>query len=281
MNAKTLFVSDLDGTLLTPDARVSAVSAELLNRAIARGALFTVATARTPATVVPLLKDVMMALPAIVMTGAATWCFETGTYGNLRLLGAEDVSHILSEFRATGVVPFVYAVNRSAVPNLLDVYYDGVISSAADAKFVEQRSRLALKKFHVNAPLPAQSEGNVVLFFASGDAEELCGLATRIKEHTDCSVSTYDDIYNPGTALIEIFSNGVDKAVAIERLKHAVGAERVVVFGDSLNDLPAFGVADTSVAVECAHPDVLKGASLVIGPNTEESVARYILEHTP
>lgn len=52
----TLFVSDLDGTLLQPDARLSEETVALLNSNIDRGALFTVATARTPATVAPILE---------------------------------------------------------------------------------------------------------------------------------------------------------------------------------------------------------------------------------
>ena len=45
----TLYVSDLDGTLLGADSHLSVASCAMLNEAIAQGALFTVATARTPA----------------------------------------------------------------------------------------------------------------------------------------------------------------------------------------------------------------------------------------
>ena len=52
----TLYVSDMDGTLLGSDSRLSAASALMLNRAIAGGVLVTVATARTPAPEVPLMR---------------------------------------------------------------------------------------------------------------------------------------------------------------------------------------------------------------------------------
>ena len=38
---RTLYVSDLDGTLLRPDGRVSAYSLDVLNRLIEAGVLFT------------------------------------------------------------------------------------------------------------------------------------------------------------------------------------------------------------------------------------------------
>ena len=44
-------------------------SARILNRLIGQGMLFTVATARTPATVVDLLAGVDLRLPAVLMTG--------------------------------------------------------------------------------------------------------------------------------------------------------------------------------------------------------------------
>ena len=70
----TLFVSDLDGTLLNEHSLVSAESAQILGALIARrGLLFTVATARTPATAVPLLANVGLRLPMVVMEGAAMW----------------------------------------------------------------------------------------------------------------------------------------------------------------------------------------------------------------
>ena len=84
---KTLYVSDMDGTLLQPDARLSERTVSMLNEAIASGKLFTVATARTPATVAPLMQRVNMNIPAIVMTGAALWNPADGRYSRLRLMG--------------------------------------------------------------------------------------------------------------------------------------------------------------------------------------------------
>ena len=46
----TLYVCDLDGTLLTPKAQLSPRTVTILNRLLDRGLLFTVASARTPAT---------------------------------------------------------------------------------------------------------------------------------------------------------------------------------------------------------------------------------------
>ena len=65
----TLYISDLDGTLLGPDARLSDETVATLNRLLDAGMLFTVATSRTPATVIDLLSRLHLRLPAVLMAG--------------------------------------------------------------------------------------------------------------------------------------------------------------------------------------------------------------------
>ena len=74
MNRKSLYVSDMDGTLLNSNSVLSQYTTDKLNELIANeGVLFTVATARTPATVVSLMSNIKATVPFIVMTGAALW----------------------------------------------------------------------------------------------------------------------------------------------------------------------------------------------------------------
>ena len=69
----TLYVTDLDGTLLNDSSILSPVTERTLNELIADGALFTIATARTPATAVDLMRNVNTNIPFIVMAGCALW----------------------------------------------------------------------------------------------------------------------------------------------------------------------------------------------------------------
>ena len=93
-----------------------------------------------------------------------------------------------------------------------------------------------------------------------------------------CSVSAYPDIFDPSTALIEMFAPTVSKADAVSRLKKAVGADRLVVFGDNLNDLSMMKVADLAVAVDNARPEVKEQADILIGTNNNDSVALFIAD---
>ena len=88
-----------------------------------------------------------------------------------------------------------------------------------------------------------------------------------------CWVSAYPDLASRDISYIEVFRCGVSKAAAVLKLKSILGADRLTVYGDHLNDLPMFAVADESVAVSNALPEVLSAASRIIGPNTLPSVA--------
>ena len=52
-----LYISDLDGTLLNNNAKLSDYTKSTLKELINKNLNFSIATARTPATVVPILSD--------------------------------------------------------------------------------------------------------------------------------------------------------------------------------------------------------------------------------
>lgn len=274
MQGKTLYVSDLDGTLLGADSRVSAVSAEIISGLTDRGALITVATARTPATVVPLLSQTHTTPPAVVMTGCAYWLRGEGCFRNPHFLPPGDVEAALAICGSHGVEPFVYVMADNGMT--LDVYHKSRRLNKAEESFYLERSRLILKKFHLSTPAPARASDFTMLLYAMGDETAVRAVAEDFTAHTDCSVCCYPDIFNPRVWNFEVFPPGISKASAVEGLKEELGAERLVVFGDSLNDLPMFAVADVAVAMGNALPEVKAAADVVIEPNYTDAVARFI-----
>lgn len=272
---KTLYVSDLDGTLLTSDSRVSARSAEILSHLSAQGALITVATARTPATVEPLLADVNSTLPAIVMTGASLWDRKEKRYVDTHFIDA-DTSRIVRETASRyGVDPFTYTLGDNGI---LEIYRNGVIAPC-DRKFIDERSNLPLKHFHIDTPqgddyaLP-----RTVLFFAMGNPDRIFPLADELRATTQCSVSSYIDIFGDDTAVLEVLAPGLSKADSVKKIARQYEADRIVAFGDNLNDLSMMKIADVAVAVGNARDEVKEVADTIIGTNTEDSVARFIAD---
>ena len=149
---KTLYVSDMDGTLLGADSKVSDVSCRIVSALSARGALITVATARTPATVQPLMRDALTLPPAITMTGAALWSRDRECYSEVRFMPEKDVDVVLDACGECGIHQFVYTLGADGV---LEVYHAAYALNHAERSFYEQRRSLPLKHFHLGTGLPA------------------------------------------------------------------------------------------------------------------------------
>ncbi len=269
----TLYITDLDGTLLNDDARVSPATARIISDLSRRGAMISVATARTAATVVSLLADTYTATDLVVMTGAAIWNRPAGAFTNLHLISPAEARTVMHGFDGTGIHPFCYTLPGDRV---LEVYHAAPHLSPVEQTFVDQRTGLALKHFHLGESAPDHCLDRMALAFAMGGRDAIVGVAERLSRTTTCYVSYYKDTYNDDLWLLEVFARGVSKAAGMLELARRCGATRIVAFGDNLNDIPMLRAADLGVAVGNALDDVKAVADVVIGPNTDDSVARYI-----
>lgn len=270
----TLYVSDLDGTLLGEDSQLSAVTVATLNRIIGElGGLFTVATARTPATVVPLMQQVHARLPFIVIGGSAMWNPVTMSYEHTRGIDDMTVNAVADVFDRRGAHPFIY---RRHGKNLLHTHHYGPLSPQEE-RFIAERQHLPLKQFFLDDRDFRHSDDEALLIFSMNKYAVLKSIADDLRTSVPtCSVMVYHDIFDESEGYLEIFSAGTSKAAAIGDLARQLGAGRVVVFGDNRNDIAMMQAADFSVAVDNAFTEVKAVASEVIGPNTVDSVARWI-----
>lgn len=272
----TLYITDLDGTLLDNNAQISPETARLISELTEKGAIISVATARTPATVEPILADTLTAPQLVVMTGAAIWDRAQNKFVDIHLIPRDEIPMMLDVFDRRGIHPFCYVLNKD--DRYLDVYHAAPELSAQEKIFVNDRAQLTLKGFHMNTRCPQEQYGRVALFFGMGSHEDIVSVAEELRSVSSCYISYYKDTYSPDMWLLEIFAPQVSKAAGVDRLRRRLNVDRVVTFGDNLNDIPMMQAADVAVAVENALPQVKEIADIVIGPNTENAVARFIAE---
>lgn len=273
---KQLFVTDMDGTLLSPDSRVDSESASIISDLTRRGALITVATARTPATVEPLLSATLTGAPPIVLTGASMWNRRDKTFLNPALMPEGLAAQVTAICTANGLRPMTYTLGA---PGMIEMYVYGRLS-AKEQKFIDERSRMPYKHIiHSPANQMPPCHKDTMLIFAIGDIAAIQAVGEEIGRKTPCSYSAYPDIFNRSVGFLEVFAPKVSKASAVLRLKELTGADELTVFGDNLNDIPMMKVADRAVAVANALDGVKAVAHEVIGPNSQSSVARYIQAH--
>lgn len=267
-----LFVSDLDGTLLNNQKKLSAESVEILNSLLKKGLKFTVSTARTPATLQGILSPLSLTLPVCCMNGAAIYSFSKNTYIKTFPIDADLVFPIIKICENGGVFPFIHVIKD----NFLYVFYETITSSPEKA-FYEERQNLPLKKY-INSPYQP-SFGSPVYFTILGLEKNVKNIIDSLKPFKDrITLNFYEDIYNKGYYYLEICHCGASKSFGAEYIKTISEAEKIYAFGDNTNDLPMLILADKSFAVANAAEAVKQSCTHIIGANTQNSVAKAIKE---
>ncbi len=265
---KTLYISDLDGTLLNADAELSPYTREVIKAFSSKGGYFTAATARTRETVRFILADSGINVPAVVMNGVM--CYDLGKD---ELIMANYISpsaaSVIAEVEDRyGLSGFLYLLKDGR----LVISYKRLESKTSQA-FVEERVRKYNKKFTKVEDFATE---DVVSFCAVEPREILDPAAEILQNCPDLNVAYHRDVYDTGLWYLDVCAKGVSKKSAVEAIRKKYGFDRVVAFGDNHNDLPLFEAADECYAVGNAVESLKSVATGVIGENTKDGVAKWI-----
>lgn len=269
----SLLVSDLDGTLLNSKKSVTPHTAQVLNRFVAAGGLFSIATARMAYGCDRLLAEVDLRLPAVVMNGAALYSFDTRTYTEVQPLPVAAATAVAEAVNQVGAGAFVYAVDSG---QMLLGY-----SRESDLEWTQYNSVRAQEALPPLALLGSDKWdrlGETIYLAVVGTQSQLADVAAAVAGTPGLSAHPYRNIYTD-TDCLEFSSTSAGKEAAVDRLQRLVGADRLVVFGDNHNDLAMMEMADHSLAPRESMPEALAIANEVIGSNDEDGVVTAIEQH--
>ena len=268
---ETLYISDLDGTLLNQNAFLSEETISGLNELIAKGVNFTVATARTSATVVKMMNDVNLQLPVILMNGVAIYDIKKQTYVLTESISNNGKQILIDAIRKHIGTGFIYCVEN----DLLDTYFENADSPVAQA-FIKEREKLYGKKFTKVESFEECLDKNIIYYSIDDKEEKLKKAYEVLSQCPDLHVEFYRDIYNTDHWYLEVCSCTASKKNAVKRLRTLLGAEKVISFGDNLNDIPMFEASDEAYAVANAKDKVKLKANGVIDSNIDNGVVKFI-----
>jgi Cof subfamily protein (haloacid dehalogenase superfamily) len=261
-----LIASDVDGTLLDEDEKVTPRTREAVVAAVESGAQFVLATGRPPRWVHPVVDALGFAPMAVCANGAVIYDPATDRIVSARTLSADALAE-LAEI-ATRVIPGAgLAVER-------------VGSSAHDAATPQFVSSPGYEHAWLN---PDNTEVSVEDLLSAPAVKLLIRKAGARSSDMAAVLAKHvglerDITYSTNNGLIEIVPLGISKATGVDELARPLGitAEDVVAFGDMPNDVPMLGWAGLGVAMGNAHPDAVAAADEVTASNAEDGVARVL-----
>ena len=263
---RKLYITDLDGTLLNSEACLSKTTCTILNRLIEKGLPLTYATARSLNTASQVTQGVHFQLPVIVHNGVF---IKDPQSGKILIMNSfsDDIRMMIMDFISQDLYPIVYSViDGKEAFSFIERY-----ASQAQRDFLATRRNDP--RYHPVSTIEELLAGDIYYVTLIDDCGCLNALKMKYDEDYRCLLS--QDVYTPEWWL-EIMPKGISKAHAIEQLKELMGYDYIVVFGDGVNDLELFDVADEKYAVANADDRLKERATDIIGDHDEDGVARYL-----
>jgi Cof subfamily protein (haloacid dehalogenase superfamily) len=261
-----MIASDVDGTLLDDDEKITARTREAVHAAVDSGAQFVLATGRPPRWVQPVVDALGLAPMAVCANGAVIYDPSTDRIVSARTLSTDALGE-LAEI-ATRVIPGAGLAVERVGESAHDAATPQFVSSPGyeHAWLNPDNTEVSIEDL-LSAPA-------VKLLIRKAGANS-SDMAVTLAKH----VGLEGDItYSTNNGLVEIVPLGISKATGVEELARPLGitAENVVAFGDMPNDVPMLDWAGLGVAMGNAHPDAIAAADEVTASNTDDGVARVL-----
>jgi Cof subfamily protein (haloacid dehalogenase superfamily) len=262
-----LVASDVDGTLMDDDERVSARTRAVVKSLVADGAHFILATGRPPRWIAPVVEGLGFAPLAVCGNGAVLYDSDADRVLDARVLDVETLDWVAEV--AYRVLPGC----GLAAERIGERAHD-----AATPQFVSspdyEHAWLNPDNTEVSVREVLSAPAIKLLIRSAGELSESmrAALAPHVGDRADITYST-----NKG--LIEVSAPGVTKAAGVRELGRRLGIEDradIIAFGDMPNDVPMLEFAGHGVAMSQAHPAAIAAADEVTATNNEDGVARVL-----
>lgn len=267
-----LYVSDLDGTLLNTDREISAYSKSELNKLIDKGVNFTIASARTPATVVEMVEGVNLKIPITLMNGVLIYDVNKNKYIDIKEIEKESALNIIDIFEEENKQVFIYAIKD----NHIFVYHKELINKYEQKYFDERRDKPLKTFIQVDNYKEAIKNTKVINFVILDDFDVVANIHNKVNKIEGIIAEYHKDIYGEGHYFYEVYSAKASKANGIKFLQRYVDSVDIISFGDNLNDIPMFEVSAECYAMGNAVDKLKKMATATIGDNNSDSVANFM-----
>lgn len=271
----TLYISDLDGTLMNSQKEISENTRTIINGLISEGMQFSVATARGLKTTSEILKGIHFKVPIILMNGTAVYDLSQKKYIKIFGVEKETARAVIDLFQGGGHQTFVYAKRGERIIP----YYSLTLTPMHKALMCENNEALINDHEQVSRFDEIIDECDIATIESVGDGKSMDDLYQKTIQVKGIHGVMYRDVYGSDNYHVELFSSGASKATAIRYLAKMIRSDKLVTFGDHVNDLSMFEISDECFATANAVDSLKEKATAVIGLNDHDSVAHQIRDH--
>jgi Cof subfamily protein (haloacid dehalogenase superfamily) len=255
-----LFVSDIDGTLVTPDKQLTAATSEAVAALKAAGVPFSVVSSRPPRGMRRIVEALDLELPFAAFNGGSI-VEPAGTVLQAHRLDAATAAAVLALIERAGVAPWVFADDA------------WLLKDVNGPKVERERSTVNFEPTVVSTFDAVIGRADKIVA-ASDDT----GLLDRVEAELRASIDAGANVERSQSYYVDVTHPLANKGEAVRAIAAYAGADlgRTVVIGDMTNDVAMFRVAGFAIAMG-QSPDAVKAAAgAVTASNAEDGFAKAV-----
>lgn len=268
---KTLYVTDLDGTLLNTKDRINPKSNQIINELVAQGMLFTYATARSLVSASVVTKGLTTDIPVIAYNGALIIHPRTGEVLSSLSFTKEEAEFVRENLEHHNISPLVY----SHIKQIEKVSWNTTKENEGIKRYLSNRK--GDKRLRPLTNEKGLYDGDAFYYTCIGEREELIPIYNIFSKDDRFKCTIQQELYRP-EYWCEIMPKKATKAEGIKTLKKLWKCDKIISFGDAINDIPMFEISDECYAVENAVPELKELATGIVESNDNDGVAKWLLE---
>jgi Cof subfamily protein (haloacid dehalogenase superfamily) len=255
-----LFVSDVDGTLVTPDKTLTPATVAAVRRLREAGIGFTLVSSRPPRGMAMLIERLQVELPFAAFNGGALVAPDM-TLIEAKRLSEEVARDTIALFQLRGVEVWGFADDNWLVTDDAGAYIARERHTVGFDPTVVPDFESVIDRLD---KLVGVSEHPALLATVEGEAQR----RLRGRANARRSQAYYLDVTN----------READKGHAVRAICRSVGVPpaQTAVIGDQANDIAMFKVAGLSIAMGQGTDEVKASAHFVTNANTADGVARAV-----
>lgn len=260
-------LSDMDGTLLNTQKKISEKTLKKIEYFRKNGGTFTIASGRTYKKITMYASELGIDAPIIASNGAVIYDFFSDRVLYKKIMDKKCLSvleSIHTQFPGTGIevgkidgVDFLYQ-SEAVLKHIAD---ENFASDFPDGRIVWKKSK--------------DVAGDITKIMFCDYPENI-----DILEKTLPHVYTEYTFFKSDLIYYEMVEPGTNKGLAVPKLKEILGdrAKKIYAVGDNMNDVEMLNNSDMGICVKNANENVKKEADFILPYTNDEDAVAHIID---
>jgi len=267
-----IYISDLDGTLLGDDEKLSQFTIDTINKIYNKDIIFTIATARSLYSAKEYIMQLDLKYPCILRNGTVIYDPIKKQFISKKTIDYELATELINDLIAFNFNPIVhYSINNNEFVDYRNM------NNLGEKQYIKARLKTLDKRLKKVKEYTYNENYSFISISSiqKNNEKELSILKEKYKNR--CLIHSYKDNYS-NFSWLEINNAYADKKTGCEFLLKYFNEKQYIAFGDGLNDVAMLQNAYEGYIPNNSHLYQHGYDFKLVDNNNNDGVAKFLNE---